>query len=75
MSTQDIFPADPIPALSFRGTREAELFTREVAKSFKAVLAKNYVSIETDTMPAGFVRPGSTPSAPKPLDCAVLSCS
>ena len=55
MSTQDVFSADRMPTLAFHGTREAELFTREVAESFKAVLAKNYVSGETDTMPAGFV--------------------
>lgn len=70
MNRQNVFSADRMPTLAFRGTREAELFTREIAASFAAVLAKNYVSVETDTMPAGFVsasvdgRPCSTATPP-----------
>ncbi|MFZ4397994.1 MAG: hypothetical protein ACOYOU_20470 [Kiritimatiellia bacterium] len=55
MNTDQVSAVDHLPTLAFRGTREAELFTREIAESFKAVLAKNYVSLETATMPAGFV--------------------
>ncbi len=41
--------------LRFYGSRDADLFTREVAQSFQGVLDKNFYSQVRDGFPAGFI--------------------
>ena len=47
--------ADHPGAVSFSGSKSAELFTREIDASFKGVLERSYVSQPDGKFPAGFV--------------------
>lgn len=49
--------------LSFSGTPDAELFTRELADSFQGVLDNNFVSAPANGFPAGFIN-ASLPGFP-----------
>lgn len=47
--------------IRFWGDRAAELYTKEIAESFKGVLAKNYVSDPDGKFPPGFVHASPIP--------------
>ena len=48
-------------AIRFWGTRAAELYAREIAESYKAVLARNYISKPGGDFPPGFVHASPVP--------------
>ena len=49
--------------IRFFGSRSADLFTREIAESFRGVLQKNFIHEAGGTMPPGFVQ-ASLPGMP-----------
>ena len=49
--------------LIFLGSPTADLFTKEVIESFKGVLARNYVSVQDGTFPAGFLNASPPPQS------------
>lgn len=49
------FEEDTPGTLRYWGSRQAELFTKEVEESYKGVLALNYVSEPNDDFPPGFL--------------------
>jgi hypothetical protein len=53
--------ADRPGSIRFWGTDAAELYTKEIAESYRGVLAKNYISKQGGEFPLGFVHASPVP--------------